>query len=521
MHIFSSKTFRVAGGLVLAAHLAGFDDGAATARAADAGARQARPDVYGIVNLTPSLALITHINATGQAAFEYTGLDYRNRVAFFDGERVIHPISPDRTVSFLGALNDRGELAFLARYLDPAHPLSQTFQPYRWSAARGLARLPSRSLRADSWIPSMNNNGEIVGASYTSPDPESGRAVRWSAANRLTTLPTPAGYGQSRAVDINDNNVTVGDATDAAGVLQAVRWDSANRPTVLGTFGGTSAVAMYNNERGDIAGMIDSGTSAFRAFLWSPGRGLATPGPNSVPVGLNAQGEVAGRIVDPAGGYRAFLYSRARGVVNLHPASFYLSEVNDLNDSGVTVGIAWRTQGERSAYRWSRRGAAVDLNTRLLNPPRGLELTSALGIAANGDIIAESNAGMVLLRWGGRGTDAPVLGPIDFPEARPYRPLQLTLSFRDRNLGDRHTATVDWGDGRGPQPASVRESRGSGEVRARNTFTREGDYNIVVRVTDSSGRSTVQYIQRLIRELAVPAPAGAQAPPAGAVAARR
>lgn len=519
MHILRSKTLRAAGGLVLAAHLAGFDDGTRAAAPANgaqgASALHAPADVYGIVNLVPSQALVAHINASGQAAFEYIGLDYNAHVGFFDGQRVIHPITPSNTVSFLGALNDRGELAFVSRYVDPDDPWSTNLQPYRWSAARGLARLPSLGAAGDSWIPAINNNGIVVGASYTGSDPATGRGVRWSAANRLTVLPRPPGFDLSYAFDINERNVSVGSVTDAGGINHAARWDSANRPTVLGTLGGVrGAIAMYNNERGDIAGMLDGGTPDARAFLWSPSRGVATPGPNAVVVGLNEAGEIAGRIVSPDGASRAFLYSRARGLVDLHPASLAVSEINSLNDAGVSVGVAWASQGERRAYRWSRTGAAVDLNTRLLNPPAGLTLASALAIAANGDIVAESSAGLVLLRRGG-GTDAPVLGPINFPETALNRPLPLTLSFRDRNVGDRHKATVDWGDGLGPQPAVVRAARGSGEVSARHTFTTAGARNIIVRVTDSTGRSTVQYMEALIGFRTAPAPRAAPARPHG------
>jgi len=518
MHILRDKTLRAAGGLVLAAHLAGFDDGTRAAQAAngaqDANASKAPADVYGVVNLVPFQALVTHINASGQAAFEYIGLDYNAHVGFFDGQRLIHPITPNNTVSFLGALNDRGELAFVSRQVDPAAPWSTNLQPYRWSAARGLASLPSLGTGGDSWIPAINNNGIVVGTSYTGPDPATGRGVRWNAANRLSMLPSPPGFGPGYAVDINERNVSVGSVTDAGGANHAVRWDSANRPTVLGTLGGRGAIAMYNNERGDIAGMLDGGTPDARAFLWSPARGVASPGPNAVVVGLNEAGEIAGRIIDPAGGSRAFLYSRARGLVDLHPASLLVSEVNSLNDAGISVGLAWGSEGGRRAYRWSRTGAAVDLNTRLLNPPAGLELASALAIAANGDIVAESNAGLVLLRRGG-GTDAPVLGPIHFPETALDRPLPLTLSFRDRNIGDRHKATVDWGDGQGPQPATVRESRGSGEVSAQHTYTTLGARNIIVRVTDSTGRSTVQYMESLIGYWKAPAPRAAPARPHG------
>jgi len=118
MQFSTSSMPHMAGGLVLAAQLAGFVDGARAAQPApDTAALQTRSDVYGIVNLVPSQALVVHINASGQAAFEYIGPDYRAHVGYFDGQRVRHPVAPGRTVSFLGALNDRGELAFLARAL--------------------------------------------------------------------------------------------------------------------------------------------------------------------------------------------------------------------------------------------------------------------------------------------------------------------------------------------------------------------------------------------------------------------
>jgi len=75
---------------------------------------------------------------------------------------------------------------------------------------------------------------------------------------------------------------------------------------------------------------------------------------------------------------------------------------------------------------------------------------------------------------------------------RPGQPFTLTLSLRDRNKGDTHSATVDWGDGSGPQAAAISERRGRGELSAAHAYTGAGEYTIVVRVTDSSGKTTVQ-----------------------------
>jgi hypothetical protein len=74
----------------------------------------------------------------------------------------------------------------------------------------------------------------------------------------------------------------------------------------------------------------------------------------------------------------------------------------------------------------------------------------------------------------------------------PAEAVSLALSFRDRNKMETHSATVDWGDGSGPQAAGVSESNGKGALSAAHTYANAGDYTIVVRVTDSAGRATLQ-----------------------------
>lgn len=463
-------------------------------------------DMYGIVNLVPFHAFVADINRRGQAAFEYVGLDTVLHTGFFDGERVVDPLPTETTLSALGGLNDRGELALMVRYRDAPPPSSYVFHPVRWSAARGAVPLPSRISANSTYVSSINSRGDIVGATATLPDGSGYLADRWTPANSLLSLPSPAGFDNVFALDINDNKVSVGYGITVPGnVAQAIRWDEAGRPSVIGTFGAGGAVSHAVNNRGEIAGMLDPAhPDAYQAFLWSPGSGAAPIGARTVFHQMNEAGQVVGRIQRPDNDNHAYFFSRGRGLVDLHPRAFFASEANDIDEHGVIVGLARPTvSSEDRAWRWSRAGS-VDLNARLLNPPSGLVVTNALGIAANGDIVANSNAGVVVLRHGGRGTDAPVVGPIQLSELRLNAPFRLALSFRDRNPGDTHRATIDWGDGRGPQAASVREYRGKGVVRAAHTYTTEGDYNIVVRVTDSTGKTTMQVEQRLIRELDTP-----------------
>jgi hypothetical protein len=468
-------------------------------------AGHAGKDIYGIVNLEGgAFAFIGDLNARGQAAFEYFGMDGEVHVGYFNGERTVDISPPGNQTALLGDLNDKGEIGFAASIALPGGG-GTPFRPYRWSAARGLTPLAYLGEQGPTFITAINNRSEIVGRSALVNENGAYRAVRWTASNRLIPLPATAGIGQTFAADINDNNVTVGSGNRTDTVENLLVWDSAARPTNLGSFGTDIAFASYTNKRGDIAGMLDTLRPTISAFLWSPGKGVARIGTRTITHALNENGHVVGRNYGVSGDLpRAFLYSRASGLVDLHPRGLVASEASDINDHGVVVGLGQRTPGVNTAYRWTRAGGPVDLNTRLLNPPAGRVLRSAIAISNNGDILADANVGVVLLRANGVGTDAPVLGPIQHGVARLNQPFELALSFRDRNAAESHSATVDWGDGSGPQPAGLREYRGKGEVRATHTYTGEGDFDVVVRVRDSKGRATQVFEQITIRELGTP-----------------
>ena len=60
-------------------------------------------------------------------------------------------------------------------------------------------------------------------------------------------------------------------------------------------------------------------------------------------------------------------------------------------------------------------------------------------------------------------------------------------TFTDRGILDVHTATVDWGDGGGPEPAALAEEVGAGIVTASHTYAADGSYSVEVCVTDDAG----------------------------------
>lgn len=464
-------------------------------------------DIYDVINLEAGpFGFSGAINASGQAAFEYYGLDGMLHVGFFDGTRLIDISPPNNETSFLGGLNDRGDVAFTARLAESGSPGVEPFRAFRWSASRGLLPLPSLG-SGNTFTTAINDRAEIVGRSALTFADGSYRAARWSAANRLIPLPSPAGIGQTFASDINDRYFTVGYGNRLSGGANALVWDAFGRARLLVPFAASDAYASHINTRGEIAGMLDTLTPDLSAFLWTPGRGAVRVGSGTITHRLNEIGQLVGRRISPGDpAPRAFLYSRARGLVDLHVRGLLGSEANDVNDRGVVVGLVRGSTGARAAYRWTRSLGARDLGWLLSNRPVGMDLTSALAIANNGDILADSNAGVVLLRTNGRGTDAPVLGPILHPQPRLNQRLEIRLNFFDRNRGETHTATVDWGDGSGPRAAGVDEcaSLGQGRVFANHTYTSNGDYNIIVRVRDSAGRTTRMFERITILELGTP-----------------
>lgn len=118
-------------------------------------------------------------------------------------------------------------------------------------------------------------------------------------------------------------------------------------------------------------------------------------------------------------------------------------------------------------------------------------IENALGIADNGTIVAESNAGLVVLKPGAPRDDAPVVGPLTnatmFPFTAPYAAVS---HFIDANTADTHRASWTWGDGSRPEAATVSERNGTGRITGTHRYREPGSYMVTLTVIDSGGRQS-------------------------------
>ncbi len=484
----------VFGAVAVVAAGGGAASGAASAAASGAPSDAANLDapaatrVYSVVNLAPSSAVTALLNERGQAAFLSVNFD-GVQTGFFDGERITPIAGLGGSYTWIRSLNNNGVVA--GESLSNAYP-NRRILAFTWSLAGGPRELPGQSVASANDI---NDSGVSVGR--TGAPGLSGRAARWNPDGTLVPLgPLPTVL--SEAYEINGAGHAAGYTSYAGATFRASLWAPDGTLTDLGTLGGDYAFGAHINERGDVAGTAQApGRDRNLGFFWSAAAGMLPidiRGGSVLNVAdLNNQGEVAlGAVVEQR--RSAWLWSGRRGAVRLPTGDALQSDVADLNNRNELVGDIelQGDNGETRAVRWPGVNPPIDLNTRLYRAPAGLVLQAGAAINDQGTILAQSNAGLVLLRPGTRGTDAPVLGPIrGMPDAVVVgQQLDLAVGFVDNGAYQRHTAAVAVADGCPSSVPLVSASGGVGEVRLRHTFCKAGLYAVRVRVSDSGGRST-------------------------------
>jgi len=494
----------------------------AIAPAAEADAQaSARATGYSVINLGPNDSSGV-LNERGEVAFTSPGLDAAGnavtRLRFFDGRRVRdHASFTDTSVQLTG-LNELGTA--VGRIGPAAGTAPPAPRAFTWNAARGLRVLPGP---VPAGANAVNNLNRVVGAVGTPGD--SVRAVLWNHSGaRIDLGPVPP--FRSEAFAINLFGVAAGGVIGSDGISHATLWHPAGGSLDLGGLAPfDSTTASHINLRGDVAGSLNRQTQRF-GFYWSRERGMllirSDTGRSLSVVALNDLGDVAGNLTvseaqrffgpyiwSARDGYRALPLGGAPSG-NLYGLNNWRTMVGDLQPSIQDLSL-------RRATLWQDTSGPVDLNTRLYRAPAGLVLASARAVNDRGDILVDSNAGLVLLRPGRQGTAAPVLGPItgipSNPVATRGSTVDLAVGFVDSEVHETHTASASVSDGCPQTAPSLREVRGAGEVNLRHTVCRAGAFRVRVRVADGAGNASEVTAVLFVREPAATTQPGAATSP--------
>lgn len=457
------------------------------------------PTMYRVINLRPAGESLTGgwaFNARNQLAFS-TVTGFVTRGWFYDGRSLVDIGSLNGRTTGVSDLNDAGQIAgtgFIRDVGTPENP-GEIYHAFIWSRAGGMRDLGTLGRDGSSVARAMNNLGQVVGHA-DAPDGRS-HAFIWSPREGMRDL----GLLDSRS-DSFSTAIAINDAGEVAGAsgqndnsnYHAFRWTRQKGLQDLGTLGGTSSVAWGISEDGLIAGQAAlRGNVATHAFAWTRRSGMRDIGPSgrddAFVQGVTPNGHVFGFLLRDDG-RRAFSWTREGGMRILGTLGGSDALSSGGNNKREVVGGSF-TAGDLDfhAVLWTPKGGVIDLNTRLRNAPAGLVLRDAATISDDGYILAESNAGLVLLVPDSCPTRTQSVGPVVANGLVPVgRPFASSVSTASEDKAASHNVLWNWGDGSGDQQGSMRMREGSGAASAQHAYAAPGVYTLQAKVADRSGQ---------------------------------
>jgi probable HAF family extracellular repeat protein len=330
-------------------------------------------------------------------------------------------------------MNPSGTIVGVAETAIPVPPVLNCFNPisfpdclishafeWRGNGLQDLGTLPGGYY---SFAFAVNARGQIVGVSENNQiDPDLGtpvyRAVLWQKGmiRDLGTLGGTSSFAQS----INDPGQIIGQALNSipdpysmiGGSTQthAFLWDEGVMQD-LGTLGGPDSFAVFENNRGQVAGFSytsdvpdpNSGVPPIHPFLWTKGKGMQDlgnfGGANGLSFafccaidGLNDRGQVTGAMqlpsdqTDKNGNLisHAFLWD-GKQLVELGTLGGSSAFAYGLNNAAAIIGNSY-LPGDQvfHAYRWEK-GVMTDLGT-----VEGDTCSTPASINSKGQIVGSS-----------------------------------------------------------------------------------------------------------------------------------
>jgi probable HAF family extracellular repeat protein len=319
--------------------------------------------------------------------------DRQFHALFFDGTS-LRPVAGGGTAS-AGSVNASG---LVTGSLRDANGDTRAFV---WDSGTQAVTLIDTPAGTSSSGSAINSTGQVCGQRTDGGVP---RVMRWTpgtqAIDTLESLGGPPATSVENCLFINASGVMAGNSTTPSRSVRAALWAPGAPIRDLGTMGGINSSVTGLNDANQVIGQAEFPAGVLRAFRWTEAEGmqpLGTLGGNvSFANGINAKGWIVGTSTDSAGNSLGYLWRdgvmKSLGALG-GPSSF----ANFINDAGLVAGNAATAQGEGHAFVWSEAEGMVDLNTRLKAslPP---VLRSVVALADNGTMVAQSSAGLVLLR---------------------------------------------------------------------------------------------------------------------------
>lgn len=340
------------------------------------------------------------INARGQVAFSLSSATALSRAYFYDGATVRDLGTLGGPFAGASGLNDAGQVAGYAAYDATEH-----LHAFRWSVREGMVDLGAfPSTENSSSGLAINSRGQVAGASFFGVELGQLHAFLWDERHAMVDLGTLSG-SSSVALDVNDGGALVGYSGNAAFI-----WTASTGMRDLGTIGGNSQTAKLINNKGQVAGDADTPSHTdVHAFVWTRRTGMVDigtlGGTMSSVTAMNESGQIAGlsSTGGPGGGeLHAMFWTGQHGMRDLGTLGGFFSLARAMNNKGQVVGQA-QTRSSPDveiyhAFLWSQSKGMVDLNARLIDAPKELELIDALAISDSGAIVGQTNTGLVLLK---------------------------------------------------------------------------------------------------------------------------
>lgn len=256
------------------------------------------------------------------------------------------------------SVNNRGQAVGVATNTipDPYSFLVTQLRAFLWQNGT-MQDLGTLGTGNDAWALFVNDGGQIVGFSNTSPNPGPlgvppvdpflwERGAMLDLGSLGGTLGSPLGLNnRGQVVGTSDLN---GDL-----ITHPFLWTKPGPIQDLGTFGGDNGFAMHINDAGEIAGSADfAGDQIHHAAVWSNSLmtdlGTVDDDPCSRAYGVNSSGQVVGGSSDCSLFLHAFLWENGGPPIDLNTlvasgAALTMTLAGYINDRGEIAGAGFPT----------------------------------------------------------------------------------------------------------------------------------------------------------------------------------